>query len=233
MTNKKATKYGKKKYIKDTNKIVLEFDNPITDSENQLEKNGIDNDNFKTTSDATSLDTPLSVPSFNSNIPKKTSFGGFGKKIKGIFHKKKKPSISDSTNLSSQDQRGEKKKSEMSELEKLEYEFQQKKELIRQKQELEIQKKQQEQRLQQQKILEQQKKLIKVPIKTIGSSEPIHQNISEDIELNPFGNLDPINYCQNCGKKLKKGKIEKYENGYTQEINCKRCGFQTEIKIRI
>lgn len=218
----------KKKTIKQPEKVVLEFDNeenpnPLNTHSNDMEQEGIDIEYPNYDSNDTSFKTPLSVPSFKN--PKKTSFGGLGKKIKGIFHKKKKPSIQVSTELSSPNFRGEKKP--MTEIEKLEFEFEQKKLLLKKKQEQEIQNRIK----QQEKIIQQQKNILKQPKKTYETNFISETN---DVELNPSGNIEPINYCQNCGKKLKKGKIIEYVNGgYSQEIYCKKCGFSTELKLRV
>lgn len=232
MKTKKTTKnIGKQKSIvKDTNKIVLEFDNPLNTNSNDFveQKEDLENlpDTFSDISNFTPLDN-LETPNSNFpsvNIPKKTSFGGLGKKIKGIFHKK-----SSATKLSSQDQRGS-----MTEMEQLEFEFQQKKLLLKKKQEQEI-----EQRIRErEKFIQEQKKLLKqekptiIPSRTMGIEGKGFIKDQINIELIPH-DMEIQNYCAKCGKKYKKGKIIRQGNVFIQEIKCKKCGNQFEKRIEI
>jgi hypothetical protein len=130
---------------------------------------------------------------------------------------------------------------EMTELELLEVEIEQKRILLKQKKEEELRKKLEEE--QKKKELERQKQK-EITIRTNGKlkkgmsasglnlSDKIFPSNEDNINLIPDNN-EIDKFCSQCGKKLKRKKIIVNGNVYNQELICKKCGFVKTLEMEI
>ena len=167
-------------------------------------------------------------------------YGGLGKKIAHLFQRTSKKNSSD---ISSYPTLRGQMKEPMSEMEKLEFEFNQKKLMLQKKQEEEEQKRVVEQRATIKQIAEEQQQKQDLERLRMGdidqlTKKEIHTMLSGngELKLSPF-NIEEVKYCPKCHKKLKKGKIKTYDFTYIQELKCKGlfggCGYSTERRIDV